>query len=109
VRIGLFATFSLVAVTEHSYWASLVGQSSSAGFHRALLSHQTNAMLLLAMELLLIGGYLWLLYESMGRVLSAPCDEPSPLEAAQPRRDCGRPFFDRLGRGRRANRNLRVQ
>lgn len=68
VRVAGFALFSLIAVAEHSYWASMFAQFSSAEFHRALLGHRPDAWLLLGVELLLIGGYALLLWAAMRRV-----------------------------------------
>jgi hypothetical protein len=69
-RLSLYAIFSLVAVTEHSVWASLLGECSSADLHQAILAH-TQAALFLPLELLLLAGYGWLLYESLRQVAFA--------------------------------------
>jgi hypothetical protein len=69
LRIAAFAGFSVVAVAEHSYWASLLSQFSSIQFHQALLARRPDAFILLGMELLLVAGYLWLLRESVRRLL----------------------------------------
>jgi hypothetical protein len=73
-KIYAFALLSVVALTEHSYWSGYLRQPSSATFHQALGSHQPGAFVLLGLELLLVGGYLWLLGESMRRL----CRESSP-------------------------------
>lgn len=71
LRVAAFASFGLVAVTEHSYWASVLRQFSSADFHRALLAGSVDAWAMLAVELLLLAGYVWLLYRAMRQVFSA--------------------------------------
>ena len=69
-KVAGFAVFSVVSVTEHSYWASSLAQFNSAEFHRELLTGQTGAVLFLVCELGLIAGYLWLLWEAVGRILT---------------------------------------
>jgi Glycosyltransferase family 87 len=81
IRLWAFAFFSMVAVTEHSFWASMLGEFSSESFHTALLMHQTPAMGFLLLELLLIAGYVWLLYESIRQMVESP--RVSQLEPAQ--------------------------
>jgi hypothetical protein len=71
LRVVGFALFSLVAVTEHSVWASSLQQFSSAAFHSALGRHDPEALLFLVLELLLTGGYAWLLAESAYRIVAA--------------------------------------
>ena len=64
-----FAIFSLAAVSEHSYWASMFAQFSSAEFHAALRTGRTDVQVLLGVEVVLIAGYLWLLCEAFGRLM----------------------------------------
>ena len=71
LRVAGFALFSTIAVAEHSYWASMFRQFSSAEFHQAMLAGRHDAWVLLGVELLLVGGYLWLLWEAMRRVIRA--------------------------------------
>ena len=68
VRVALFSVFSVVALAEHSYWASFLAQYSSAEFHRALLMGQSSAMLWLGTEMVLLGGYSWLLWGAVHRL-----------------------------------------
>jgi hypothetical protein len=70
VRVAGFALFSLIAVAEHSYWASIFAQFPSAEFHRQLLSGRLGAWALFGVEVLLVGGYLWLLAEAVRRIPS---------------------------------------
>jgi hypothetical protein len=70
-RVAAFAVFSVVSVTEHSYWASSLAQFPSMEFHRALLAGERGAVLMMLLEVLLIAGYLWLLWEAVGRIRSS--------------------------------------
>jgi hypothetical protein len=72
LRIAAFALFSLVAVTEHSVWASWFAQISSAGLHVALRARDVPAVLFLILEVLLLAGYAWLLLDSLQQVIQAP-------------------------------------
>jgi hypothetical protein len=75
-KVAAFALFSVVSLTEHSYWASSLAQFTSAKFHQALLAGEAGAVLMLLLELLLIAGYLWLLWEAVSRLrtLAIPKD-----------------------------------
>ena len=70
LRIILYACFSFVAVTEHSVWASLLGMYGSAELHQALLTGDAAAMVFLLLQVLLLAGYGWLLYEAMRRIVA---------------------------------------
>ena len=71
-----FASFSVVALAEHSYWATLLSQASAPEFHRALRAGNRMFLVLLLLELLLLGGYVWLLrrcvLELQGRSRTGP-------------------------------------
>jgi hypothetical protein len=67
-KVAAFALFSVISVTEHSYWASSLAQFNSAKFHQALLAGEAGAVLMLVLEVLLIAGYLWLLWEAVFRI-----------------------------------------
>jgi hypothetical protein len=71
MRVVAFSVFSVVAVAEHSYWASLLAQCPSREFHRALLAGQRSAVVWLGMEVLLVAGYGSLLWEALRRVSGA--------------------------------------
>lgn len=75
-RIVVFALFSLVAVVEQSYWASIMLQMYAPEFHRALLAVEPRSIILLALQFLLIAGYLWLLVLSLRQI------SPGPLPAS---------------------------
>ncbi len=68
LRVAGFALFGLVSVAEHSYWSSMFAQFSALEFHHQLLSGYGEAWLLFSVELLLVGGYLWLLLEAVRRL-----------------------------------------
>ena len=67
-KVAAFAGFSVVAVTEHSYWASSLAQFSSMEFHRALMAGESSAVLMMGLEVVLTAGYLWLLWEAGLRI-----------------------------------------
>ncbi len=56
-----FALLGVIAVIEHSYWATLLHQLSSQELHRGLLSGEAMFFVFLAIELMLLAGYGWLL------------------------------------------------
>jgi hypothetical protein len=72
-----FALFSVVAVTEHSVWASRFAQFSSSALHAALLQGSAPAWFFLILEVLLLTGYAWLFLESANQIVTS-------LEPAQP-------------------------
>lgn len=78
-----FAAFSLIAVTEHSYWSTLLYQLTSQDFHRGLLSGQSAFYLFLAMQLLLLGGYGWLLSSSVRRISTSALVAPQEIPPTQ--------------------------
>ena len=70
IRVNLFAFFSFVAVAEHSVWASLMHEFSSRTFHVAILSGDFVSLVFLLLELILLAGYGWLLYEALLQVVA---------------------------------------
>lgn len=64
-----FALFGIVALVEHSYWATLLGEANAQELHRALLHRDPRSLCLLPIEILLLSGYAWLLWECVGRAL----------------------------------------
>ena len=69
-RVAAFSVFSVVAVAEHSYWASFLAQYTSGEFHHALVAGKSSAIAWLAVEVVLVGGYGWLLWEAVRRLLN---------------------------------------
>ena len=65
LSIAVFAFFSLIAVTEHSVWSSLLLEASSSRLHTALLAQNDIAELFFALHALLLAGYAWLLVRSL--------------------------------------------
>ncbi|GAC1359414.1 MAG: hypothetical protein NVSMB3_06930 [Acidobacteriaceae bacterium] len=63
-----FSLFGIVAVVEHSYWATLLGEASAPELHQALLRSEPQSLFFLLLELLLLAGYGWLLRACLGRV-----------------------------------------
>ena len=76
-----FASFGLIAVFEHSYWATLLYQVTAQPFHQGLRSGQADYFVLLALQFLLLTGYGWLLACALGRIVSSPCGVPEVAEA----------------------------
>lgn len=70
-RAVLFAFFSVVAVVSHSFWSTSLRQVSAINLHRMLIERGLSPSLFMALQLLLIGGYLWLLAQSTGQIIFA--------------------------------------
>lgn len=67
----LFAAFGVVALVEHSYYATLLHAFSASDFHQGLLSHRQSCLIFLAIEVLLLFGYGWLLLASLRQITAA--------------------------------------
>jgi hypothetical protein len=81
-----FVFFGLVAVVEHSYWASDPHQLTAQELHHGLLSGQLTYFVFFALQFLLLGGYGWLLAAPLKRLSRSPkatlqADAPEPLLA----------------------------
>ena len=75
-----FALFGVIAVVSPSYWATVHRQFSAQEFHQGLLAHQGSCFIFLALQLLLILGYIWLLAESLHQITSrASVVEDNPV------------------------------
>ncbi len=62
--------FGVVALVEHSYWATVLRQFDAQTFHAGLARGDGRCFVFLALELLLLVGYGWLLslsWREMGR------------------------------------------
>jgi hypothetical protein len=70
-KLIVFMLFEVVAVTEHSIWSTTLHQMSSIGLRPLLIAHQPVAALFGLVELLLLGGYGWLLVEALSELLAA--------------------------------------
>ena len=93
-RVLLFEVFSVVAVTEHSYWATILGSFGSAEMHRGLVLQQHAPWIYLASQVLLLAGYGWLLWltlSAVARERSSPSGQPGyEVSGRAARRDEGR-------------------
>lgn len=58
--VWLFAVFSLLSVTVHSFWASILVQAPFYLLHAGLLAGSWTAWVLLVLEVLLFALYVWL-------------------------------------------------
>lgn len=67
--------FGVVALVEHSYWATVLHQFEAPTFHAGLLHGDRQCFVFLLLELLLLCGYSWLLALSW-RAIDGP-DLPS--------------------------------
>jgi hypothetical protein len=65
LRTTAFALFGVVAVLSTSYWATMLQQQTASEFHAGLLAAQPQCLILLALEVLLILSYAWLLRSSL--------------------------------------------
>jgi Dolichyl-phosphate-mannose-protein mannosyltransferase len=79
LRLAAFSLFSVVAVVEHSYWASILLLPDAAAFHHSLFAGEPSAFLLLFLQLLLLGGYIWLLLEAIYQITIANQDASDNL------------------------------
>jgi glycosyl transferase family 87 len=70
LRLACFAVFNVLAVTTHSIWATLFSQFLAQPFHQALVQRQPMAIVFLITQILLVGGYAWLLVESIDMMLT---------------------------------------
>ncbi len=57
----VFSLFSVVAVTEHSYWATMLASATSSELHAGLIARHGGAWLYALSQVLLLAGYAWLL------------------------------------------------
>ncbi len=71
MRAALFGGFGAVAIVEHSYWSSLFGQETSLGTHRRLMAGDPMAVVMLGLQVLLLSGYGWLLYEALREIVGS--------------------------------------
>lgn len=65
LKIVCFEVFGVVAVAEHSYWSTLMFQAQSLTLHRMVQAGDGLSLGMLGVEILLVGGYAWLLLESI--------------------------------------------
>jgi hypothetical protein len=70
----VFLLFSLVVISEHSFWTIRLGEVDALGLHTLLFAGNRAAVEFLLLELLLIAGYIWLLFESIRQTSRASRD-----------------------------------
>jgi hypothetical protein len=79
LRLACFALFNVVAVTSHSFWATVFRQFEAPAFHQALAASLPSAWLFLILQVALVAGYIWLLVETICTLSrkdsSAPADK----------------------------------
>ncbi|HTH52810.1 MAG TPA: hypothetical protein VL495_02595 [Edaphobacter sp.] len=71
LQVAAFAGVGIVAVLEHSYWATFLSQLDAQHLHQGLLSGQSTYFILFAFELFLLAGYGWLLALSLRNISSS--------------------------------------
>ena len=94
-RLAAFAVFTLIALTEHSFWSSIFDQPTSAQLHVMLFAGRPLVLAFFFAEFLLLVGYVWLLAECVREIrrtalnsrlgLLIPAEEPllaEPLRQA---------------------------
>lgn len=59
--VAAMGGFGVVALVEHSYWATVLHQLAAADFHAGLLRGDVRCFVFLGLEWLLLVGYGWLL------------------------------------------------
>jgi hypothetical protein len=81
IQVIALASFSLIAVVEHSYWATLLHQLTAQEFHQGLLSGQATYFVFLSLQLLLLWGYGWLLAAALRGILCSSWETPERLSS----------------------------
>lgn len=66
----VFAFFGIVALAEKSFWATLLEQEEAPELHRTLFGGDPQAIVFLAIQILLLLGYGWLLRGCVLRLLN---------------------------------------
>ena len=63
--LWIFEFFCVIGVSEHSFWATVLGSISSGEMHQGLLQHGRNFYFYILLQVLLLSGYGWLLLLAM--------------------------------------------
>ena len=82
----LFALFGIVALVEHSFWATLLVEANAAELHRRIRRGDGQSLFFLLIEVLLLSGYAWLLWKCVGRATGERNDVDRPAGAVQAER-----------------------
>jgi hypothetical protein len=72
IRLIILACFTTAAIIEPSLWYTLLFVSGSVDLHRKVLLHQPAALLFLAVQVVLLAGYGWLLSGTLRQLNEAP-------------------------------------
>ena len=83
VSVYLFSLFNIVAVAEPSVWASVMGMDTSSMIHARLAHYRPIAYEFLFLEMMLLAGYAWLLWNVVQSMLEAVDVDLSHEEARQ--------------------------
>ena len=78
--VVLFAVFSLLSVTVHSFWASVLQQAPAMLLHPLLRAGVVTAWSLLALEFALFGSYAWLVVLCLRQESADAQEAPFSLE-----------------------------
>ena len=68
----LFALFELVMVTEQSFWFTYLATYKAPACHTALLHFEKMTLRFLSLQILFLGGLLWLLLKAVQEVVRTP-------------------------------------
>ncbi len=63
--LWVFESFCVIGVTEHSFWATVLGSIGSGEMHQGLLLHGPSFFFYIFLQVLLLSGYGWLLWISL--------------------------------------------
>lgn len=81
IKSTVFALYGVIAIVNPSYWATLLRQFSAREFHEGLLAGSAHCYVFLALQLMLIAGYLWMLSASLTAITALHAREKvSPPE-----------------------------
>lgn len=71
LRLLIFALLQVVFVSEHSVWETLLHELRSIALHQAIMVGQIPLILFFLLQLSVVAGYFWLMYESLRKVITA--------------------------------------
>ncbi len=80
--LWIFETFSVIAVFEHSFWATVLGSIGSGEMHQGLVARGSNFYAYLLLQLLLLSGYGWLLWLSLQGVRAGKAETAHSLSTS---------------------------
>lgn len=86
-KVICFELFGVVAITEHSFWSTVMHQPPALALYALLRAHTPPAFVLIILQLLLLAGYFALLYQALRQLAgshplrdmqSPPKPQPAP-------------------------------